>query len=278
MQSTVDPYSRQSSETKRYATVGAVLLLIAALLGLFGRSLFGFGTGVGAPVLSNATGPGKPVTQAAASLPEPVTAATASPNAVTAAPIEVKTMPKDVLDWLKHLERIENKRKDMAGKQVADLLFQLTMLQGAGATEGALKGLLGDEADVETSNPAKEIGNQAEDQRKAWAALIKDFDSLPPPPECVPIRDAYSQCLGETSVMINDVLRVVGGSTDDPKAAVATLMKMRGQSESRIDVAGKQSDRLVQDVCDKYEVRKWFTVNGDIGGSMGGMLGGLGGK
>lgn len=277
MQAQLDPYASQTQQNRRYLTAGVVLLAVALLLGLVGVSFMSLGRGFGGPVTQAASKSAAPVTEATGTPPTPITEATGAPAAVTMDPETVRKMPKEVLDWLKHLERIEKRRKDMGTEQIAALLSQLAMLQGVGATEEAMKGLLDDGSEGEPVPPSKEIGDQASSQKAKWRELIADFDSLPPPTECIPIRNSYSQCLGETQTMITEVLDAVRSASDDPKAAVAALMKMRGKSESRIDVAANETDGGVQDICDKYGVKKWFGISADVGGGMGNVLGGLGG-
>lgn len=273
----IDPYASQSSQSRRYLAVGLILLAVSLLLGTVGVNLFGVGMGLGGPVTRAAHKIAEPVTEASATSPTPVTESGAAPSAVTIDNASVKKMPKDVLDWLKHLERIEKLRKDLGTEEIAGLLSQLAMLQGVGATEEAMKGLLDDGSEGEPVPPSKEIGDEASKQKARWRNLIADFDSLPPPTECIPIRNSYSQCLGETQAMIGEVLDTVRSANDDPKAAVAGLMKMRGKSESRIDIAAKQTDGGVQDICDKYGATKWFSISADVGGGMGNVLSGLGG-
>lgn len=272
-----DPYSAQSKENKWYFSIGLALLGVALMFGLLGAGLLGSAKKGSMAVTQSFGKQAPPMTQAGAG-DGAMAAAGASDGSVTQAPVETKTMPKDVLDWLKHLERIERLRKSMSGEQIADLMVQFTMLQGVGATEEVVKGLLQDDPDVENMTPANEIGKRADENKAKWEDLIKDFDSLPPPPSCVTIRNAYSQCLGETKAMIGEVLGAIGSASEDPRAAVDSLMALKGKSTSRIDTAGKQTDELVQQVCSKYEVRKWFSISGDVGGGIGGILGGLGGR
>jgi hypothetical protein len=190
---------------------------------------------------------------------------------------EVKSMPPGVLDWLKHLERTEKKRHQLATEQIAALLAQMAMLSGIGATEAVAQSLLDDPEKAFEETPATEVQDQARDQKRQWRDLTEFFDSLPPPTECVPIRNAYATALGETQAMIFEVLDAIASAGEDPKQAVQSLMNLRGKSHSRIDVSARETDGLVQDICDKYDTRKWFSIAGDVGGGMGGVLGGLSG-
>lgn len=277
MRPSVDPYSFQAKEKKLYLGVGLALLVVAILIGLIGAGVFGLGLGQKG-IITQATGPkGSSVTRVEAPPSPAVTGVTGEPAPSQGDALASKKMPEHDLDWLKHLERIEKRRKDLSTQQIASLLTQLTMLEGVGASTEVMKGLLGDDPDVENKTPSQEIGEEARQQKEAWKKLIEDFDSLPPPTECVPIRNAYAQCLGETQEMLTEVLDAFRLSDTDPKAAVNGLMKLRGKSHTRIDIAGHETDVLVQDICDRYAVRKWFSISNDVGGGMSGVLGGLDG-
>ncbi|MCW5936972.1 MAG: hypothetical protein KIT11_06680 [Fimbriimonadaceae bacterium] len=267
MQTPIDPYAAHAKQSRNYLYIGLGMLVLAIVLGVGLSGILFKGQGVSGPATQAGEVPVAPVTQA-----------TAEPQPALQASQEVPPeMPQAILDWLKHLERIEKKRKDMSTEQMAGLLTNLAMLSGVGGTPGVMDGLLNNDPDALDKSPAEDIAQQAGVKRAEWNTLIDDFDSLPPPPECVPIRNAYAQALGETKTMVVEVLDAISQAGSDPDQAVKSLMKMRGTSSNRVDVSGRQTDDLVQEICDKYRKRKWFSIAGDIGGGMGNILGGLGG-
>jgi hypothetical protein len=275
MQTSPDPYLDQAKRNRFYWILGGALLLMALLVGTVGSRLLFSGQSAGGPVTKAGQEAGGGVTEARTPPPAPVTRVEAEPQPMT--PKMAKTMPQDVLDWLKHLERTEKKRHALATEQISALLAQMVMLSGIGATDAVAQSLLDDpEKDFEKT-PATEIRDQTRAQKREWRDLIAYFDSVPPPTECVPIRNAYGTALGETQSMIFEVLDAIGTAAEDPKLAVQSLMNLRGKSHSRIDVSARETDGLVQDICDKYDTRKWFSIAGDVGGGMGGVLGGLSG-
>jgi hypothetical protein len=215
------------------------------------------------------------VTEARTPPPAPVARAEAEARAIT--PKAVTTMPPGVFDWLKHLERTERERHALATEQVSALLAQMALLSGIGATEAIAQSILDDPDRSLERTPATEVRDQAREQKQAWRRLAASFDAVPPPTECVPIRNAYATALGETQAMIFEVLDGIALAGEDPKVAVRTLMNLRGKSYARIDVSARETDRLLQNVCDRYGTVKWFSVSGDVGGGMGGILGGLSG-
>lgn len=195
-----------------------------------------------------------------------------NPNAL-ANPVEGDTMPDDIRNWLKHLERTEAERSRMTGQQLGQLLALATQMQGKGVMDmlgNIMNDPSGDQGAPEL--PAADLSGDTEALRKEWTDLGGRFGSLPPPAECVPIRNQYDIALKETSGMVFDIMDILNQATQpgaDPQALVGRLTGMKGSSSS-IDQAGTKCDQLVQQVCDKYHARKWFTVQGDIGNA--GML------
>jgi hypothetical protein len=194
-------------------------------------------------------------------------------------------MPQEVRDWLLHLERTERERHRMTKAQMGQAMGLLL-----GSTASQYKELIGeaygeesDEQDSHLRNPELHASftKAAPAMRKGWKDIVSYFNSKQPPAECIPIKNAYEQCLGETGTMMLDVISALEGTGSedaDLGAAADKLMGMMGTSSERIDTLGEQTDRLVGRVCDKYETYKWFSISGDIGGGLGGLgLGGLGG-
>jgi hypothetical protein len=91
-----------------------------------------------------------------------------------------------------------------------------------------------------------------------YGRLVDYFLSVPPPEECKPIRDAYAQAIEETTASIGDI--------GDHLAAgdIQALMGTKGKSAGTIDAPGKRADRLVGEICDKYNTPRWFSIASDI--------------
>lgn len=186
-------------------------------------------------------------------------------------------MPADVRAWLEHLERTERERSRLANQHIGEFTVALTQLQMAGVQD-LLNDIMADPTSEDTlKSPAKEQVQDFDKARAEWRALTDGFLNVVPPAECVPIRNRYEIALRETSAAIYDLIEILEMSQQpdaDPKQLVGKLQGMRGAS-GHIDAAGKETDALVQDICDKYKTRKWFSIAGDIGS--GGLLGKFGG-
>ena len=176
-------------------------------------------------------------------------------------------MPDDVLRWLQHLERIEKKR----GTLMRGLLASFATMLKSGGEQGtdlqSLKALATGDPDAPDPKMAPDIiADQATDSKKEMDALRKDFDSYPPPAECQTIADSYGHALDETGHAVTDIVGAMAGWKEDPQAAVKRLTNMEHTSGD-IDKFGTEADGKVQAICDKYNKRKWFSVNGDFGNS-----------
>lgn len=266
-----NPYADSNRQNLIWLLVGTGLLV--AMLA------FGFGSGyLRLPFGQNVAGLQKPgsspqpsLEKPAATLP-PVLMDTNKPEPLLEK--EAKRMPPDILDWLKHLEETERRRKELSHNHMSDIMVTMTTLSLGGSSD-VLKGLLGGDADVlDSPGPAADVKVDLEMKREEWRQLNEFFKSKTPPTKCVPIFNNYSEALVGTSSSMMDVLDALTKSSEDPNGAIASLSKMKGQSKG-IDAAGKAADLGVQEICDEYDVRKWFSVSEDFGGGTMDKISGL---
>lgn len=287
----VDPYQAQSRKSSTMLFVG---LIVLALMGGFALGKGGFLNrsgeiaGEGQRISLEASGDSKPVQiqvpEEPLDLPvqlgfDPTMPDLRQGHQPDPGPQVADKMPQEVREWLLHLERTESERNRMTKAQLGSVLGMMTGFGGGGSLEAlANEALTGEEATVQEYDPSKRERAQGETAaiRKSWKDLNAYFNSKQPPAECVPIKNAYEQCLGETSAMMLDILGQLEKAESDPQAALNGLISMMGTSEGKIDVAAKQTDGMVGQICHKYDTWKWFSISGDIGGGLG-ALGGLGG-
>lgn len=262
MNPSADPYTAQSNR-RRNVVLGA---LVAAAL------LLGFSLGRGGQLAAIGIGPHGGTIRSVASdgVPPVLPRVEDAPPPVLLDPqAQGPRMPDEVRQWLMHLERIERQRIQMASRQIGEIAVSMAMIQGAGATQQVLDGLLGGDADaIDGGAPTEKLAQDTQSQQDAWQKLIADYEALPPPPECVPLANSYRQTLTQTSVMMTEVLRALARSQEDPQSALAALYAMQGQSASRIDAAAGQSNSELGAVCAKYNERPWFTIQTDAKGGM----------
>lgn len=178
------------------------------------------------------------------------------PGAMLPSQAERARMPQDVYDWLLFLEQIERKKERLNSRQM-DMLVQL-FVDVTKASAGA--GMLDMDGEVHGSpekNPASDLQASATDLAKGWDALVKEFTSRTPPRECNDLYLRYDEALTQIKSQIGDIQGILGG---DLSSALVTVRKWKGASEGTVDSPLDDSDKLLGQICAKYDVRKWFGI------------------
>lgn len=189
------------------------------------------------------------------------------PPAATLA-VEKAGMPDDVRNWLEHLNRIEQTRVGLAASQIQNAMRTLATLQSgdlAWAMDGDEEDSNADATRKKQQERAQRVGNDMQSLQTAWRTLSTAFNSVPPPAECVGIKANYDQVINQTGNMMVDIIGQLQNASKDPQAAISALTAMQGQSKSRIDVPARAADQGVGSICRKYDVTKWFDIQGDVG-------------
>ena len=202
-----------------------------------------------------------------------------TPPAVQAGIRPGKTMPADIRAWLEHLEKVERHRVEVARKQLTQIVVTGTLAKLGGADE-YLRSLAGldDPGVQEPQQPHESLKGQVEAMRGAWAELVAELKTVPPPQRCTTLALDYERMLRETKGMIFDVIQVLSDPIGDQAQQadlIARLTQLKGKSKSRIDDVGRRCDRELGAICDEFETRKWFSIAEDIGGDSG-ILGAFG--
>jgi hypothetical protein len=169
-------------------------------------------------------------------------------------------MPQDVYDWLEHLRKTEEARVALTTTQLGKAMTEYTKQQVFGGVD-SLKDLLNgiDDPSSELKPPTAGLTKVIKELHDQSRDLIEKFESKQPPPECVPIHDSYYKALSETTGMLGDLSDHLAANDLD------ALMKMKGTSGEGIDTNAIKTDRLLGEICDKYNTRRWFSIKGDIG-------------
>ena len=227
---------------------GAILGVLALLALLWKSGIFGVQADNTAPVLIKHE-----------QAPPPALAKTA----------EVVKMPDDIHDWLKHLEKIEDEKKELLRKQIADLKVFEEMIGALGSGIGSVNPYdqTNDDQSSPNSGPADLTKGKFEDLRPQWEALLQEYQSVPPPEECKPIADSYETGLESVPDMIGEVNNVLNQVNSDPSSALKEMNEMQNKSYATVDKPFAEADEDVQAICDKYQTPKWFNI-GDVGETM----------
>lgn len=270
--------------------LGGVLGAILALAGLKSTGFLKLGSGPnGSDLQAGASAPGSrlsegaaggpPILRAPGETPPPVlqAPATAPPPALQDAVIK-KQMPQEDLDWLKWLEKCENEKQALTAKESTELTTMIASLQGAeGLTPQGVQDLA-DPDNTSNSAPAMDDAQRVvREMIKDWSALKRKFDTYPPPPDCVPIGQAYDNGLAGMSDSTQKLSDLLGGIASKPEPTQADANDAIGNAKGvgrnhiqDVDSELRKTDQLVQDICDKFDVHKWFSI--DAHGGSGGMF------
>ena len=280
--------------------VGAVIAAAAALASLHSVGLLRIGGGSnGSQLQANAAGPGShlsssasggppilqapgdgppPILQAPQDGPPPILQAPAiAPQPNLEASVEKKAMPQEDLDWLKWLEKIEREKQELTAKEQTQLTTMIASLQGAeGLTSQGVQDL-SDPDNTSNSAPAMDDAQRVtREMMKAWSALKRKFDTNPPPPDCVPIGAAYDNGLEGMADSVQKLSDLLGGIAEKPEPTQSDADEAIGNAKGvgrthihDVDSELRKTDQLVQDICDRFDVHKWFSI--DSTGGSGGM-------
>lgn len=263
-----DPFRAQSQQNRIALTWGVVLFLTAMVMSSVTSGV----------VTSKATFP-RALLLALHSKPEPITVSTASSNTpvtgMSATSPEVtreeaiQKMPQEVYDWLKHLESTESKLKESVMSSDSQLQVLLSELQG-GALD--MRQMLDSDPDQpsETKSQGKQKANEAAQKSKEPIQDIeKFFDSRQAPQECIAIRNLYAQALGETIYTVKNIQSMIEGVSDeqgstDIARTTQKLSQIYSNHKERIDLPRKNCDDLIEEICQKYGVKKWFSIPANL--------------
>lgn len=168
-------------------------------------------------------------------------------------------MPDDIYKWLEHLRISEEKRTEITISHLTTAYTEKEKSQLEGGVD-ALKDLLNgiDDPNSEIHSPTEKLANVLKKMHDDVHEVLVFFDSMEPPQECIPIRDAYDQALNEEAAQMGDIADHLASGD------IEKLLKMEGKSAAGIDSAGAKTDRLVGEICDKYNKRRWFSISSDI--------------
>jgi len=254
-------------------TVGVVALIIAILFGLKASGALGLSGQSADPKVLSATGT-KPDTNILAQLGSGGPSVMEQP---AQKPPDNK-MPDDVYNWLKHLEKCEAMKVELAGDQAAETQLWMQKFQVLGGAMGMLDPY--DQAatdDKDDKAPGTYASGKIQDMRPKWTQLVDYFHTVPPPTECQPIADDFDRALREIPGMMGDLSDVLNSADSDPQGAMKLVKKMQNGSYGDIDRYFDRCDQKLSAICFKYKVNKWFNVKGDVvAGGMMGKFGSLG--
>lgn len=246
-------------------SVGAAVLILAII----------FGMKTGALGLSGSN-PDNKVLNARGSLPPSTLALNGSSGPAVLSQPAVKPpdskMPDDVYNWLKHLEKCEAMKVEIAGDQAAEVQLWMQKFQVLGPGMSMMDPYDQNNPDNgDDKAPGSYASGKVQDLRPKWDELLNFFHSVPPPAECQPTADDFDRAIREIPGMMGDISDILNSADADPQSMMKKAKKMQNGSYGDIDRYFNRCDQKVSDLCMKYKVSKWFNIKGDV--TAGGMMG-----
>jgi hypothetical protein len=181
------------------------------------------------------------------------------------------SMPDDVRDWLEHLRKVEEKKRQLTADQMHEMTILMGQMQGS---EGLMTGQgVRDMADPDsniTQAPAVNTFKDFIDKSKAqWYALSEFLRSKPAPAECKPIESSYDQGLNQMGMTMSDFTGIIDDVTNkadsDPEGAkrsgTDSVNNIGATHTKNIDQSFGEADKGVADICAKYHTSKMFDID-----------------
>lgn len=165
-----------------------------------------------------------------------------------------KPPPKHVVDWLEHLRRTEERRQRME-RNVAPVMSMLVqaMVARAAAMSGVAQGDF-DKAEADYEREREKLRQGYQQRQREWAQLLQYFQSVPPPPECQALADAYFAGLSEYITSITQIEKSLIEND------LSGLTGMLGSAQSELDARFARADEELSRVCEHYGIRKYFAI------------------
>lgn len=165
-----------------------------------------------------------------------------------------KPPPKHVVDWLEHLRKTEEQRRRME-RNIAPVMSMLVqaMVARAAAMSGIAQGDF-DKAEADYEREREKLRQGYQQRQREWAQLVQYFRSMPPPPECQTLADAYFAGLSEYITSISQIEKSLIEND------LSGLTGMLGSAQSELDAQFARADEELTRVCEQYGIRKYFAI------------------
>lgn len=242
----------------------AIVVACVLLAGLAAIGKVGYGLWLGAkaktPEVTLKGASGKPLLAVDAQVPDADLKVAATRN----------QMPDDIYAWLQHLQRCDMLKRDLTERANIELQTLIPQLKGAdGLTSAADVDKMTDPDSNITAPPGADLVNsEIEKINSEWAQLKARFDKMPPPTACQPIADSYDAGISDTISTVGEISQILNGvNVNDPNlrqnidSSTNTLRGIGKNNTQGVDNMFAQTDMLVQQICDKYGVKKWFSID-----------------
>lgn len=189
-------------------------------------------------------------------------------------------MPDDVRNWLKHLQEVEQRKRELTGDEMREAQI---LLGQANATDGIMTGdnvkeLTDPDSNLTVPPVVTSLQDMSAKFKQKWYDLSEFLRSVPAPAECKPIEESYDKGLNQLGMAIDDIQNMFGPVLDkaesDPGAAkqegLDRANDIKNSNSKNVDQNFGDADDGVAAICSKYHVSKMFDIDrhGSVGGSL----------
>jgi hypothetical protein len=270
---TVAAFDDQAKRNRIILGIIFVLALIAAILtGLVLSGALKFGAKAPEQRALEAKGqmPGR-VLESQGTAPPPVLPQTA----------QRAVMPQNIRDWLAHLRRCEELKRELTVQQGSQMTSMMTSFMAGISSVDMVRQLTDPDSDISKGPHSDEFGEMTRTMMIRWTDLSDQFRSYPPPTECQPLAAAFDGGLNGLAKNIDYLRSLVTGinvmqenAQEDIRGRQADAQRLLRTHDTEIGASFRQANQLLDDIYRRYDERPDFQI--DEKGSVGGLLGGLG--
>lgn len=195
-------------------------------------------------------------------------------------------MPKDVEDWLNHLQETERRKRILTQRQMTELMSLKSVMELGVGSAADVQDLTNPDSIMDKTPDQKALRDTIDEMKPAWYRLNDFLLSVPAPVECQTIEQNYSVGLCQLGDTMEDVEKIVDSLdpttpnlNGDVKAGVKDAYQIQQTHRQTVDDSFKKALYGVDEVCGKYHKQRWFDIDVSGGGSsiLGDFMGGGGG-
>lgn len=165
---------------------------------------------------------------------------------------EKKEVPKEVVEYLEHLKKVEEYRQQVYGKELAAVM--------ASASDSIVKALPFDWDEEEPKKPTDELAQKSMDFTREWQQVSAYFLQVQAPPECAQLSQKYYDSLGT-------FIKFMGRFQDAVSKSDVPALKNIKADAGEVDKKLSDADGELGKVCNKFGIEKNFSIKGDSGQS-----------
>ena len=188
--------------------------------------------------------------------------------------MQTPAIPQFDLDWLEHLQRCELAKRSLTkatNQRLEQFLQQFQGLLGNPNSSAFRQHTHAAEGDQNVAG-SRNINLLIHNIALQWTQLQQRFDSQVPPQDCQAIATDYDAGLAglvKTALRIDDILNGVNAVDRDRnpviQASVQKLERINATHSLSVDQNFRNADSAVQNVCDSYHIKKWFSIDASGG-------------